>query len=1290
MEKQLRTTIGNAAQAVRRLLEQEYAEQLDGVYDIQRSGNIAAEPGAHLTASQRITRAKVVSAIGYHHAAGLTDADAVDRFTRDAAFTTLNRFVALKMLEARQLIQEAISDSENSPGYREFNGLAPGVATLGDGAGYRLYLESLFDELASEIKVLFDRHDAASLLWPRRNAFEAMLAQLNQPELDVVWDDDETIGWFYQFFNSKEERQQMREESQAPRNSRELAVRNQFFTPRYVVQFLVDNTLGRTWIEMTDGDTSLTERCEYFVTLEDERPPRALKDPRDFKILDPACGSGHFLLYCFDLLNVMYHEAWEREIGADEATGHSLRDTYDTIEDLERAIPVLIVERNLHGVDIDPRAAQIAALAVWLRAQRAWRDTGITADNRPRIRRTGIVIAEPMPGDPELVAEFAASMQPPLLSRLFSEMVMSMSLAGEMGTLLRAEAQLADEIARARGEFVNQRVQPQTLPGFGPEVEQGELDLSGIDDDAFFIEAEERLLQALSDFVVSGAGSESARRRLFADDAAQGVALLELLRMRFDVVLMNPPFGLMPRRMYDIVSSQYPDAYYDLAVTFMERGLELARPDGLVGAITTRAFLLVTDAERFRRNRAIDAIVLLADLGSGVMDGAAVDASAQVLAPNGSDLINVIDVRTSTEKATDLIGPTASMSALQVDQASIRNLPGARIAYETLALLSHVFAKAGAGVEPEVAIARIGASTFDDERYLRARWEVDPEALGDVWMNSARSAEEFSLYYYPPRIVVKWENEGLEVCATNERVNGQVAQARQGSDHYGRPGLVFSRRSSPSICFRVHYSESSFASNTGVVLPHNDADLPLLAAVLNSTVARAAVRSLSNRDSYTVGHIKRLVWPSIDTDRSSIEAAALTLLRARRRLYSSDETDPWFSPGTTIASAPTIRGSFESWCSTLDRLAAELTEAYREVDFRLTKAFGDVPLEALADSFGVGPSDILAPQRLFAISWPQWWARAVSLAFGASYGRWRGSEATHAETEIWGPIPAPRIGQQATTDNVPPFMVNEPGHPLDVVAHVRKHVAMIWAEEPADVDESIYGATNKDLRSWIDEDFFDYHVGDYTAGKRIAPVYWQLSSPSAQTSVWLYSPSLSTDSLHRVAVDYVTPRLRQEEARLKELEEGSLDVGAAARRQLEEQRERVDDVRSFLADLEAVSALWQPSSLDGTVVGAAMLWRLFPRNRSWQRRLRETWVALAAGSLDWAETALHLWPERVAPRCAEDRSLAIAHGLLDTLWQQDARNKRKWHPRPGSDADAHRAAMGLSRPAASALERLAP
>src|ERR1039458_4015537 len=109
-----------------------------------------------------------------------------------------------------------------SHAFRRSRASAPGLALLPTAAGYRLYIESLFDEFSTEIKVLFDRRDAASVLWPKRQTFEALLAILNAPDLSGVWDQDETIGWMYQFFNSGEERKKMREESQAPRNSSEL------------------------------------------------------------------------------------------------------------------------------------------------------------------------------------------------------------------------------------------------------------------------------------------------------------------------------------------------------------------------------------------------------------------------------------------------------------------------------------------------------------------------------------------------------------------------------------------------------------------------------------------------------------------------------------------------------------------------------------------------------------------------------------------------------------------------------------------------------------------------------------------------------------------------------------------------------------------------------------------------------------------------------------------------------------------------------------------------------------
>ena len=636
MDKSTRNAIERATQQARKLLDDDFSSQLEGTFDVLRSGVIAPSGGVHLSARQQFQRDKIVATVEHKRAAGTTAVEAVTDYVRDAAFTTLNRFVALKMLEARQLVQECITKGEQSAGYREFCGMAPGVALLPDAAGYRLYVESLFDEFSTEIKVLFDRRDAASVLWPKRQTFEALLAILNATDLSGVWGEDETIGWVYQFFNSGEERKRMREESQAPRNSRELAVRNQFFTPRYVVQFLVDNTLGRLWLEMHSERTRLTELCEYLVRSADGPVQvRPRKDPRDLRCLDPACGSGHFLLYSFDLLLVIYEEAWSAG-GVDpksEATERSLREDYPELADLHRAVPRLIVEHNLHGVDIDPRCAQIAALALWLRAQRAWKDLGVPASERPRIQRTHIVVAEPMPGDVVLVDEFAARLDPPLLRDLFKKMVGESRLAGELGALLRTEVGIAVELGRAREQFVKQRQTTGFLPGMEPELKQGSLDLSGIGDDRFFHEAEASIVEALRAFAETATGDASVRRRLFAGDAAQGIALIDLVRTRFDVVLMNPPFGAGSLAAKKDFEKSYPRTKNDVYAAFVERGVELLHPRGMLGAITSRTGFFLSSFQKWREEILLKEAppVVFADLGNGVLDSAMVEVAAYCL-----------------------------------------------------------------------------------------------------------------------------------------------------------------------------------------------------------------------------------------------------------------------------------------------------------------------------------------------------------------------------------------------------------------------------------------------------------------------------------------------------------------------------------------------------------------------------------------------------------------------------------------------------------------------------------
>lgn len=616
------------------LLSEELTRQLQSLYGLDPSTGHVAELDEleHLDNRQRQT-AHLLREMLAHYVAATPGKDeagrtkqALDRVVREQAFTVLNRLAALRMAEARGFLMESIAQGQNSKGFQLYRSLA-GTAHGETGDAYTSYLFSMFDEFALDMAVLFDRHSPQGRLFPREGTLLEVLEQINHPDIEHLWAQDETIGWIYQYFNSQEERKKMRKESQAPRNSRELAVRNQFFTPRYVVEFLVDNTLGRIWFDATNGNTSLYDRCQYLLVkpeeLEAKRaepPPRNLRDPRTLKLLDPACGSMHFGLYAFDLFLEIYREAWvwEQQQGPGsldvstqpDAELEPLSQTYDDEAAYLRDVPRLIIEHNIYGVDIDARAAQIATLALWLRAQRAWHDADVKAQQRPIIGQGHVVAAIAPPAEKELRQQFAEQLDSKD-AELFEKTLQLLHHLPELGVLLQVE---------------------QELPKLIKQVYGGSGDgLFSAQEREAWQQAEQRLRQALRSF--SEQVSSSYQSQLFAMDALQGLRLMDLCREVFDVVVMNPPFGALANTTKAQLGKVYPSSKNDLLAIFVERGLEVLRTSGRLGAITSRTCFFLSSFQDWREQVVLGMgqPEIMADLGMGVMDDAMVEASAYVL-----------------------------------------------------------------------------------------------------------------------------------------------------------------------------------------------------------------------------------------------------------------------------------------------------------------------------------------------------------------------------------------------------------------------------------------------------------------------------------------------------------------------------------------------------------------------------------------------------------------------------------------------------------------------------------
>ena len=607
-------------------LAEEFGIQVQQTYGLDpNSGEItplARLP--HLTDRERHT-AQLLRDTLAHYLAGEEDNQAhrvaaIDRIIREQAFTVLNRLAAILMMEARGLLRPAVSQGQKSQAFELYKTIA-GNALGETGDAYLVFLFSLFDEFAQDLPALFDRFAPQGQLFPREPALMQLIEALNHNEVAPLWAEDETIGWIYQYFNSKDERKKMREASQAPRNSRELAVRNQFFTPRYVVEFLVDNTLGRLWFNATGGQTSLRDRCQYLLVKPEEAPPAAVKlrDPRTLKLLDPACGSMHFGLYAFDLFLEIYREAWDWEQtrgpgSLDLSTGKTddlrpLCQTYADADAYLRDVPRLIIEHNIHGVDIDPRAAQIASLALWLRAQRAWHEAGTKAKDRPAVGHGHVLAAVAPPAEKELRRSFMAQLDT-LDAELFEQTLFMLKGLPELGVLLQVERELPQLIRQVFGAH-------------GSLFKDADIEQ--------WAKAETRLRTALTDF--SQAARASYQGRLFAQDALQGLRLIDLTGEVFDVVVMNPPFGALAANTRDGLAKTYPRSKNDLMAIFVERGLALLRPGGRLGAITSRTCFFLSSFQKWREEIVLGLATpaAMADLGLGVMDDAVVEAAAYVL-----------------------------------------------------------------------------------------------------------------------------------------------------------------------------------------------------------------------------------------------------------------------------------------------------------------------------------------------------------------------------------------------------------------------------------------------------------------------------------------------------------------------------------------------------------------------------------------------------------------------------------------------------------------------------------
>ncbi len=1369
----------------RLILTNEFTRQLQGDYGLDPSSGTVSdtEKLTHLNDADLETAHLLRDILNHYLASSPSEGikQALNRIVREQAFTVLNRLCALRIAEARGILIESIGKGFNSKGFQLYQRVS-GISLGETGDTYRCYLFSLFDEFAVDLAVLFDRFSPMGRLFPKESVLLEILEGINHTEIAHLWGEDETIGWIYQYFNSKEERKKMRDESSAPRNSRELAVRNQFFTPRYVVEFLTDNTLGRIWHEMTKGQTALKEFCQYLVRRpteiflaegemgppkEDEHedlsqeellkqpvhiPHRQLKDPREILMLDPACGSMHFGLYAFDLYEKIYEEAWNLELGKGPEvfkrglTLKPLTQTYESREVFLKEVPRLIIEHNIHGVDIDSRAVQIAGLSLWLRAHRSWSAKNLEYPDRPQIRKSNIVCAEPMPGEKEYLKEFTNSLKPKLLGQLVEVIFDKMQLAGEAGSLLKIEEEIKEVIARAKKEWEGLTLKAKDKRGDdllftqqeldeikGKAGQKGLFDLSEITEADFWEQVEQLIFHALKDYSEMAEGESTNQKLLFVEDAARGFAFIDLSRKRYDVVLMNPPFGAPSEKSLNYIQENYPLSKNDLYASFVENAIEITGR-GFIGTITSRTGFFLSLLEKWRKELVFTHAppTIFADLGGGVLE-AMVETAAYCLSK--SKMPEMIFFRQLHEenKNSSLHNSISKLKVASPDKntfiASLRSIeiiPGAPLAYWVNDKIRFLFKNKN--FDPNYGSVRVGLQTSDDFRFLRLWWEVAPENIlnqegyledknlseikdwasqksleGTIWFPYAKGGE-YSPFFADIHLLVNWKHLGREMKAWADPLYGNSGWSRiiKSVEHYFLPGITWPKVTVAGLSARPMPVGSIFSVGGLAAFPkENNKDFWL--AFCNSKLGEILMRLMGAWHNWEAGMMKRLPLPNsnIYILSKSMSKLVENSSKIAEELSSEEESlrsDNWL--------AIEVKLSIKENCELFNKFREDY---YNNLKINLSK-INELVYEAynlnLEDQEIIDDainSDSRYVWSLPKITIKELVNRYLGITLGCAFGRWEITRFTSNRKKIkeenddpYFPLAPCAKGMLINKDflpikqeELPPnypaivewngIMVDDDLHKANIISKLKQIIEIIWKNKSEQIELEI--CENLDIQNiniYLSKPtgFFAEHLKRYSKSRRQAPIYWPLQTPSMSYTLWLYYHRLTDQTLYICVNDFVEPKLKQVLESSTHLRQKT----GRTRHEEKELEELIDlerELKEFLGELFRIAKIWKPSLNDGVQITAAPLWKLF-QHKPWQKKLKETWQKLEKGEYDWSHLAYSAWPERVIKKSHKDRSLAIAHGLENDLWEEVKDNKGskgkpkyKWVPKDLSEDELH-------------------
>lgn len=1063
------------------------------------------------------------------------------------AYTWFNRLVALRYMELHGFLKHGLRvlshpDNDREPEIlqrlheTEFPDLDRDylIALKLDGQHdeelYRLLLLRQCRALHRAMPLLFDPigHETELLLPRNLLRRDSVIHKLVHDVEEDAWEAIEIVGWLYQFYVSERKDEVIGSAVAAE----DIPAATQLFTPKWIVKYMVQNSLGAMWLA-TYPESKLAGQMEYYIAPGDQIAgalasitPSAL-DPEEITLMDPAVGSGHILVEAYDLFRAFYLER-----------GYTRQE-----------IPRLILTKNLFGLDIDPRAAQLASFAVLMK--------GLADD--PRLLDGDVVL--------NIVAIRSST-------NLDVELLVHQ---GAASGLVADDLRALKSLYRHGSTFGSLIRVPDPLSSCLPALAQ----LSRVRSSNLFVDDALRRLQPL-------------------------VEQTRLLGMQYDVVVANPPFmgsKAMTAVLKKYVKKQFPLAARDLFACFIERNLEFSKPYGRLGFMSPFVWMFLSAYESLRK-RIIDyeTITSLIQLEYSGFAGATVPICTFTLQKGRirgykGGYIRLSSFRGSKNQAPKTLEAINNHDCgwfFLVAQDAFHKIPGNPIVYWVSDKFMDLFVR-GTPLG-ELVDARQGLATAKDDRFLRRWWEVDlrrcgfgmtsrDEALrsGKKWFPHNKGGP-FRKWYGNHDYVVNWEDDGREIRSFGTEHGGRPRSRVQNSEYYFREAITWSTITSGPTAFRLVDAGTIHGVAGHSVFGFTSVSRNLLSAFCNTPIVRAVVRATNPSLNFHVGYFINIPF-SQDIQNTSKATASRNvddLLQISRMDWDAYERSwafvrpPWLF-GTTIES------SYGSWRAENNKTIATTQHLEEENNHLFIEAYG------LTDEFSpalpikevtltVNPQyrygDKVSEAQLEAHFLRDTMAELVSYAIGCMMGRY--------SLDMPGLAYANSRGHGFESDRYTRYPADDDGIvPIthdqwfedDAAKRFEKFVATVWDAARLEynlafIATGLQGRRNESrrdtIRRYVATGFYKDHLKTYQ--KR--PIYWLFSSgrrKAFQCLVYLHRYQEGT--LARIRTEYVIPLQGMVGARIQRIAKDIEAVTGAQLHRLDKERGKLrkdlEELRSF-------------------------------------------------------------------------------------------------------------------------------